>query len=104
MPPGRYVLDEHHWSIIFDVDHFKFTRFTMRFDRATAQLDWKEGGLDASFGHRYDRRRKRRHHVPLLDKMVKSSDMLDVAQNPEIRFASTRFERTGDARGKLTAI
>ena len=48
VPPGQYELDPHHWSITFDVDHFKYSRFTMRFDRTTAQLDWSEGGLNRS--------------------------------------------------------
>src|SRR5579872_3289804 len=48
VPPGQYELDPHHWSIAFDVDHFKYSRFTMRFDRTTAKLDWSEGGLDRS--------------------------------------------------------
>jgi polyisoprenoid-binding protein YceI len=34
--------------------------------------------------------------------MVKSANMLDVERYPEIRFVSTRFERTGESRGTLT--
>lgn len=41
-------------------------------------------------------------NVPLLDKMVKSPSLLDVERYPEIRFVSTKFERTGEARGTLT--
>jgi polyisoprenoid-binding protein YceI len=102
VPTGRYMLDPHHWSITFDVDHFKYSRFTMRFDRATAQLDWREGGLDNSAVTAAIDAASVDTNVPLLDKMVKGSDMFDVERNPEIRFASTRFERTGDASGKLT--
>jgi polyisoprenoid-binding protein YceI len=41
-------------------------------------------------------------NVPLLDKMVKGDEMLDVARYPDIRFVSTSFERTGETTGKLT--
>ena len=102
VPTGRYELDPHHWSITFDVDHFKYSRFTMRFDRATAQLDWKEGGLDRSAVEVTIDAGSIDTNVALLDRMVKGPDMFDVARYPEMRFVSTRFERTGDARGKLT--
>jgi polyisoprenoid-binding protein YceI len=102
VPTGRYQLDPHHWSITFDIDHFKYSRFTMRFDRATAQLDWSEGGLDRSAVAVTIDAGSIDTNVPLLDRMVKGPDMFDVSRYPEIKFVSTRFERTGDASGKLT--
>jgi polyisoprenoid-binding protein YceI len=101
VPPGQYELDPHHWSITFDVDHFKYSRFTMRFDRTTAQLDWSEGGLNRSSIATTIDAASVDTNVPLLDKLVKGADMFDVARYPQIRFVSTRFERTGDARGTL---
>ncbi|NPT55093.1 YceI family protein [Paraburkholderia elongata] len=102
VPPGQYELDPHHWSITFDVDHFKYSRFTMRLDRATAKLDWDEGGLGRSSVAATIDAASVDTNVPLLDKLVKGADMFDVARYPQIRFVSTRFERTGDARGTLT--
>ena len=102
VPPGQYELDPHHWSIAFDVDHFKYSRFTMRFDRTTAKLDWSEGGLDRSSVVATIDSASVDTNVPLLDKLVKGADMFDVRRYPQIRFISTRFERTGDARGTLT--
>lgn len=102
VPPGQYELDPHHWSITFDVDHFRYSRFTMRFDRATAKLDWDEGGLDRSSVAATIDAASADTNVPLLDKLVKGADMFDAARYPQIRFVSTRFERTGDARGTLT--
>ena len=37
VPAGQYTLDPHHWSVTFDVEHLKYSRFTMRFDRASAR-------------------------------------------------------------------
>jgi polyisoprenoid-binding protein YceI len=102
VPVGRYEVDPDHTSITFDVDHFKYSRFTIRFDRKQGQLDWTEGGLTASNATITIDAASIDTNVPLLDKMVKSDSLLDVARYPEIRFASTRFERTGDSRGTLT--
>lgn len=102
VPPGQYELDPHHWSITFDVDHFKYSRFTMRRDRASAKLDWREGGLNRSSVAATIDADSVDTNVPLLDKLVKGADMFDVARYAQIRFVSRRFERTGDARGTLT--
>lgn len=102
VPAGRYEIDPDHTSITFDIDHFKYSRFTIRFDRKKGQLDWNEGGLDRSTASVTIDAASIDTNVPLLDKMVKGADMLDVARNPEIRFVSTRFERTGESRGTLT--
>lgn len=102
VPVGRYDLDPDHCSITFDIDHFKYSRFTMRFDRKQGQLDWNEGGLDKSSATITIDAASIDTNVPLLDKMVKSASMLDVARYPEVHFTSTRFERTGESRGTLT--
>ena len=102
VPLGHYDLDPDHCSITFDIDHFKYSRFTMRFDRKQGQLDWNEGGMDKSSVAITIDAASIDTNVPLLDKMVKSDSMLDVARYPELRFASTRFERTGESRGTLS--
>lgn len=102
VPAGRYEMDPDHCSITFDVDHFKYSRFTMRFDRKHGTLDWNAGGLEQSTASVTIDAASIDTNVPLLDKMVKSDSMLDVARYPEIRFVSTRFERTGESRGTLS--
>ncbi|MFM0740788.1 YceI family protein [Paraburkholderia xenovorans] len=102
VPAGQYDLDHDHCSITFDVDHFKYSRFTMRFDRKQGQLQWNEGGMDKSTVAITIDAASIDTNVPLLDKMVKSDSLLDVARYPEVRFVSTRFARTGESRGTLT--
>ncbi|RDK02075.1 YceI family protein [Paraburkholderia lacunae] len=102
VPAGRYELDRDHCSITFDVDHLKYSRFTMRFDRRQGQLDWNEGGLDKSAVTVTIDAASVDTNVPVLDKMVTSASMLDVARFPQLRFVSTHFERTGESRGTLT--
>ena len=101
VPPGSYALDAHHWSITFDVDHLKYSRFTMRFDRAQGTLDWRPGGLDASTVDISIDASSVDTNVPLLDKLVKGPDMFDTANHPAIRFVSTRVIRTGNSEGRL---
>ncbi len=101
MPPGQYSLDAHHSSVIFDVDHLKYSRFPIRFDRARASLVWNPGGLDASTVDASIDASSVDSNVPLLDKLVKGKDMFDAETYPTIRFVSTRFVRTAAAGGKL---
>ena len=101
VPAGSYALDAHHWSITFDVDHLKYSRFTMRFDKAQGTLDWKPGGMEASTVDVSIDASSVDTNVALLDKLVKGPDMFDAANHPTIRFVSTRVMRTGNAEGKL---
>ncbi|MCG5075501.1 YceI family protein [Paraburkholderia tagetis] len=100
VPAGHYTLDAHHWSIVFDADHLHYTRFVMRFDRASAQLDWPAHALEDARVEATIDAASLDTNVPLLDRMVKGSEMLDVERYAQIRFASTRFERTADVGGK----
>lgn len=101
VPVGTYKLDADHWSITFDVEHLKYSRFAIRFDRARGALDWKAGGLDASTVDVTIDAGSVDTKVPLLDKMVKGPDMFDAATYPTIHFVGKHFVRTGPARGKL---
>ncbi len=101
VPVGMYGLDADHWSITFDVEHLKFSRFVMRFDHAHGALDWQTGGLEASTVDVSIDAGSVDTKVPLLDKMVKGPDMFDAATYPTIRFVGKHFVRTGPARGKL---
>jgi polyisoprenoid-binding protein YceI len=102
VPPGRYTLDAHHWSIVFDVDHLHYSRFVMRFDRAQATLDWRAGGFDAATVEATIDATSLDTNVPALDAMVKGPQMLDAQRFSQIRFTSAHFGRTGDGRGTLT--
>ncbi|RKP46220.1 YceI family protein [Pararobbsia silviterrae] len=101
-PAGTYQMDADHWSIVFDVEHLKYSRFVMRFDRAkaTLQLDPNAPGnnsvkvaIDAT---------SLDTNVKALDKIVMGDSLLDAARAPSITFESTRFIPTGPGTGKLT--
>lgn len=101
VPIGAYAMDADHWSITFDVEHLKYSRFVMRFDRAHAMLAWKAGGLQASTVDVTIDAASVDTKVPLLDKMVKGPDMFDAKTYPTIHFVGKRFVRTGPAKGRL---
>ncbi|SAK68459.1 YceI like family protein [Caballeronia fortuita] len=102
VPPGRYQLDPHHWNVSFDVDHFHYSRFVIRFDKTAAQLDWNADGMSASSVRASIDASSVNTNVPLLDRMLKGPDMFDVARYPDIVFVSTSFQRTGDDKGVMT--
>jgi len=101
VPIGRYAMDADHWSVTFDVEHLKYSRPVLRFDRAHATLDWNKGGLEASTVDVAIDAASVDTKVPLLDKMVKGPEMFDAATYPTIRFVGQRFVRTGPAHGTL---
>lgn len=101
VPVGDYAMDADHWSITFDVEHLKYSRFVMRFDRAHGTLEWKQGGLAASTVDVSVDAASVDTKVPLLDKMVKGPDMFDATTYPTIHFVGKRFVRTGAKQGQL---
>ncbi len=102
MPAGRYQLDPHHWNVSFDVDHFHYSRFVMRFDKVKGQLDWGANDMTGRTAGVSIDAASVNTNMPLLDRMVKSPDMFDTARYPTIDFVSSSFKRTGDDKGTLT--
>ncbi len=101
VPPGQYQLDPHHWNVSFDVEHFKYSRFIVRFDKVDAKLNWSAGGIEQSAVSVNIDASSLDTNVPILDKMVKGPQMLNVEQYPTIRFESTQFQVLSDNKGEL---
>lgn len=101
-PAGTYQLDPHHWSVIFDVDHFGYSRFVTRFNKVAATLDAVPDAPEKSrVAVRIDAASVDTND-PELDKMLTGPDMFDAAKSPEIVFASTSIKRTGAKTGDMT--
>lgn len=101
-PAGTYQMDADHWSIVFDVEHLKYSRFVMRFDRAKATLQLDPNAPDHSSVKATIDATSLDTNVKALDKIVSGSSMLDVTTWPTITFESTGFQLTGPGAGKLT--
>jgi polyisoprenoid-binding protein YceI len=102
VPAGDYRMDADHWSIVFDVEHLKYSRFTMRFDRAKGTLHLDPATPENSSVKVTIDAASIDTNVKALDKITTGESMLDVANSPTITFESTRFEVTGPSTGELT--
>lgn len=102
MPAGRYQLDPHHWNVSFDVDHFHYSRFVMRFDKVTGQLDWGADDMTGSSVRVSIDAASVNTNVPRLDRMVKAQTC-SIRRTIRRSTSSThRSGRTGDDKGTLT--
>jgi polyisoprenoid-binding protein YceI len=100
--PGQYRLDHDHWSVLFDVDHLHYSRFVMRFDKATAELDVDARGLEAAHVTATLDASSVDTNVPQLNSIVAGSQMFDAQRNPTIHFDGAGWTRTGERSGTLT--
>jgi polyisoprenoid-binding protein YceI len=101
-PAGAYRLDPHHWSIAFDVDHFGYSRFVSRFDKAEATLEAVPATPEKSRVDVTIKAASIDTNDPELDAMLKGADLFDAAKYPDIRFVSTSVKRTGKNTGEMT--
>ena len=100
VPAGTYSMDADHWSLLFDVGHFGYSRFVMRFDKATATLDLRPDDLAKTRLEATVETASVDTNVAELDAMVKK--LLKADRHPDIRFVSTRMSRTGETNGTVT--
>ncbi len=91
VPTGNYVLDPHHWSIVFDVEHFHYSRFTMRFDHAQAELNWCDTATSSACVTTLSAvidAASINTNVSQLDALLKDVGMLNTTHYPAITFHS----------------
>lgn len=101
-PAGTYRLDPHHSSLLFDVDHFGYSRFVTRFDKMEATLDAVPDAPEKSRVHVIIKAASVNTNDPELDKMLTGPDMFDATKFPDITFITTSVKRTGPKTGDMT--
>ena len=101
-PPGLYHLDQHHWSVTFDVDHFGYSRFVMRFDKMTADLDFHPEDPTRSSVTAHIQAASLDTNDPDVDDLVKGPELLESERFPEIVFQSRELRVTGKNTGEMT--
>lgn len=101
-PAGTYHLDPRHSSVLFDVDHFGYSRFVARFDKVAATLDAVPSAPETSQLSVTVSAASVDTNVPDLDRMITGPDLLDAAAWPDIRFEATSLKRTGKNTGEMT--
>tara|TARA_R110000868_G_scaffold50504_7_gene161355 strand:+ start:56 stop:673 length:618 start_codon:yes stop_codon:yes gene_type:complete len=101
---GTYQLDPHHWSVIFDVDHFGYSRFVTRFDKVEATLDAVPDAPEQSRVRVTIKAASVNTNDPELDPTLTGPDFFDAARYPDITFTSTSVKRTGTNTADMTGL
>ncbi len=97
VPAGAYRLDPLHASLLFRVNHIGFSKYTARFTRFDAQLEFDPSRLAASrVSATVDARSVAADNVPSsFLEMLTSKDWLDAGSFPQMTFRSKSIEVTG---------
>tara|TARA_R110000868_G_scaffold58025_6_gene178988 strand:+ start:4968 stop:5588 length:621 start_codon:yes stop_codon:yes gene_type:complete len=101
---GTYQLDPHHWSVIFDVDHFGYSRFVTRFDKIEAKLDAVPNAPEKSRVAVTIKAASVNTNDPALDTILTGPDFFDAVRFPDITFVSTALARTGPKTADMTGL
>jgi polyisoprenoid-binding protein YceI len=102
-PAGAYELDKPHASLLFRVSHVGFSRFTARFARFDAQLQFDpKNPARSAVSASIDPASLESDNPPagFLD-MLHGKDWLDAAQYPTMTFRSTQIEINGPNSARI---
>lgn len=110
-PPvaGAYALDKAHASLIFRVNHLGFSRYTARFRRFDAQLQFDPADLAASRVTATVDARSIETDFPDPAKldfnaMLQNEQWLDTQRYPEMTYRSERVEPVGANRMRVHGV
>jgi len=107
LPAGIYVSDETHTSVTFKVNHMGMSKYTARFAKAEAELNFDPADpTKSSVKASVDPASVRTDypHVQEKDfdkKLAQDAEWFNAGKFPTITFASTRIEKTGETTGKM---
>jgi len=97
-----YAMDRSHASVIFSIDHIGFSVIQGRFNEFSADIDYDAENLAASTVTFTLQAGSIDTGWEARDEHIKSADMLDVAEYPEITFVSKSVEVISDTEAKVT--
>jgi polyisoprenoid-binding protein YceI len=102
VPAGDYILDPSHASLVWRVEHGAgLSRYTARFDRFTAALNFDPAALETARVDVAVDAASVSTGDPAFDAQI-ADVVLDAARHPEIRFRSTAVEVTGPNAARVT--
>jgi polyisoprenoid-binding protein YceI len=98
----KYDIDPNHTYVTFRYDHFGFSKpiaemGTVRGEHELETANQAHSSVNVSMPLA-----GQHTGVPKLDDHLRSADFFDAANYPDITFRSTRVEKTGDDRLKIT--
>jgi len=101
-PSGAYQLDPAHASVTFKINHLGFSRYTGRFDKMEATLNFdpnapQNSALDVTvYPNSVDTNNAK------LEEELRGDKWFDVIKYPRATFRSTKIEVTGPTTGRVT--
>lgn len=101
-PAGLYKSDPNHAYILFTYDHAGYSHPQIRWRSWSADLDWNPSEPEQSAVTVVIDASKPDSGVDVFDGHLRDEGFFDAAKYPEIKFASTSIERTGEATAKVT--
>ena len=102
-----YTMDPDHTFVAFEIGHFGTSTNRAQFEKTSGSVSFdraaKSGKVDVHVATA-----SLHSGTPGFDKHLQSADLFNVAQYPEMRFVSDRFEFDGDrvakVHGQLTLL
>jgi polyisoprenoid-binding protein YceI len=106
VPAGGYQLDRAHASLIFRVDHLGFSKYTARFTRFDAALEFDPVDPAASSLVATVDARSLETDFPFAEQLdfnaqLRGEEWLDAEEHPQMTFRSTRVVLTGPSSASI---
>lgn len=108
IPSGKYVSEASHTSLTFQIDHMGLSKYTARFTKVEADLDFNNEKPEASkLTAKIDPTSIRTDYPNAANKdfdkeLGEGPEWFNAKKFPSITFESTKVTRTGDKTGKVT--
>ncbi|MCE2926316.1 MAG: YceI family protein [Rickettsiales bacterium] len=107
MPSGKYTLDQSHASVTWKVSHLGLSNYTARFAKldATLEFDAKDPTKSKLLAT-VDPASVRTDYPNAAEKdfdkkLAQDAEWFNAGKFPEIKFESTKVEKTGENTGKV---
>jgi polyisoprenoid-binding protein YceI len=98
----KFDIDNNHTQVSFTYDHFGFSNPTSRLETIKGSIELNQQDLSKSSVNVTMPLSGLHTGVERLDAHLKSADFFDAAKNPDITFKSTKVEKTGENKLKVT--
>jgi len=102
MTTNNWNIDAAHSGIHFSIRHLVVSKVRGHFGKFAGTVRIDDGDLTRSTVEAVIDAASIDTGTPQRDSHLKSPDFLEVEKFPELRFRSTRIEKTGDARYRVT--
>src|SRR5688572_2341818 len=100
--PVTYKLDPNHTIVLAEWDHFGFSRPVAHFGQVEGTLVYDQDNVAASSVNVTLPLSGLESFVPDFNEHLRSADFFDAAQWPTASFKSTKVEKVGDTKLKVT--